>query len=337
MTTLTKNLILSVTTLFFISCGSVRNMQIRVSKPIRVELPNDVKRLAIVDKTQGNAVTIIEGILTGEMPAIDRSLSQECISGITQPFLQYSGIQITRHSERLRSDRGASRGFGNMMPWEQAEQIATENQADALLVLEYFDSDFSIRNINPPNNVGNITYRGHVNVKTGVRIYLPKTRSLFFEQNFTYSNPYGESAVNKAQLLGKLAFGSNALRYGSNQLGNRIGKQFVSYQQWEGRQIFKGKSPEALRAERHIVAGDIDNAITQLERTYRFEANTKLKASMAHNLGYCYEVKGDLSDSKKWLTESFAMSGNKKTRRYLADINRRILETEQLEMQNKSN
>jgi hypothetical protein len=308
-------------------------MQIKVTKPTRIELPSDVKKIVLVDKTHGNALAVIEGLLSGSFPGLDRTLSQECLSGITKPFLEYSSVAITRHTESFKSSQGTSRSFGNMMPWDQVDRIANENGAEALLVLEYFNSDFSVRDVSSPGPNGVIRYQGYINIRAGIRVYLPASRTLFYENGFTYSNPYGETAANKAQLLGKLAFGSDALKYGSGQLGNRIGRQFVSYQTWEDRQFFKGKSPATKQAERLIIANQYSEAISLLEKEYKIESNSKIKARISHTLGYCYEVNGDLAASKKWLTESFVASGNKKTKRYLDIINRRIQETELLESQ----
>lgn len=309
-----------------ISCSSVKKMQVNVQKPILVQLPADVKRMVIVDRTQGNFLSAIEGILTGEMIGIDKTLVQECINGLSNPFLRNSKIQITRHAERLKSEQGTSTGFGTVMSANQVSQIAKLHQADALLVLEYFDSDFSIRNISSPNNTGQVSFQGHAKAKVGIRIYLPKTQSLFYENGFTYSKNYGETATNKNQLLGKLITGTNALKFVSYELGLFAGRRFVSYRIWEDREIMKGKTDATKRAQRLIIAQDYNNAISTLDNAFKDERKPKNKARIAHNLGFCYEVQGDLQASKRWLTESYMLSGNKKTKRYLNTINRRIAE-----------
>ena len=330
-----KNVILSLTTIFLFSCSAVREMQVNVPKPILVQLPADIKRIVIVDKTQGNALTAMEGILTGEMIGVDKILSQECITGLTNPFLKYSNIQVTRHTERLKSENKTSTGFGTTMPWNQVEEIAKDNNADALFVLEFFDSDLTVRDVTSPNNIGTVLFRGYTKVSVGLRIYLPKTKSLFYENDFTYSNFYGETAVSKALLIAKLTYGTDALKNASYQLGSRIAKRFVSYKTWEDRAIFKGKSSLTQKAERLILANEYDDAIALLENAFVNEKDEKVKAAIAHNLGYCNEINGDLQQSKKWLSASFVISGNKKTQNYLEVINRRIEENYILEKQKK--
>ena len=49
-----KKLILGLTLLTIFSCSSVKEMQVYVPKPTIVKLPSDIKRIVIVDKTQGN-------------------------------------------------------------------------------------------------------------------------------------------------------------------------------------------------------------------------------------------------------------------------------------------
>ena len=328
-----KKLILGLTLLTIFSCSSVKEMQVYVPKPTIVKFPSDVKRIVIVDKTQGNFSTAIEGVLTGEMIGIDNILSQECISGLTNPFLKNSNIQITRYPERLKSENKTSTSFGTVMNWNQVQQIANQSNADALLVLEYFDTDFTVRNATSPNNVGVILFQGYAKAKVGIRIYLPKTQSLFYENSFSFSKNYGETAVNKQLLLGKLLVGTDALKYVSYELGNFVGQRFVTYRTWEDRVLMKSKTQATQRAERQILAQDYTNAIATLQEAYKTEQNTGIKADIAHNLGYCYEIDGDLELSKKWLTESFTLSGNRKTLNYLDIINNRIIESKILENQ----
>jgi len=110
-----KKLIFGLTLLSISPCNSVKEMQVHVPKPTIVKLPPDVKRMVIVDKIKGNFLTAIEGVLTGEMIGIDKILSQECISGLTNPFLKNSDIQIIRFPERRKSENKTSTGFGNVM------------------------------------------------------------------------------------------------------------------------------------------------------------------------------------------------------------------------------
>lgn len=330
-----KKIIIVLSLFILSSCSSVRQMEVFVPKPKLVELPSNIKRMVIVDKTQGNFLTAIEGVLTGEMIGIDKILSQECISGLKNPFLKNSPIQITQHPERLRSENMTSTGFGTVMDPSEIEQIAILHNADALLVLEFFDSDFTVRDVAKPSNIGTVLFQGYAKAKVGIRIYLPKTQSIFYENSFTYAKNYGETSVNRAQFLGKLAIGTDAMKFVSYELGNFVGKRFVTYNTWEDRQIMKGKTDATKRAERQILAQDYDNAIITLENAFKSEQNMSLKASIAHNLGYCNEIKGDLQLSKKWLVEAFTLSGSNNTQKYLDIINRRITEEVLLEIQDK--
>jgi hypothetical protein len=329
-----RKLILGFTLLTMLSCSSVKEMQVYVPKPTIVKLPSDVRRIVIVDKTQGNFLTAIEGVLTGEMLGIDKILSQQCISGLTNPFLNNSAIQITRHPERLKSENMTSTNFGTVMNWNQVKEIANQNNAEAVLVLEYFDSDFTIRDVTSPNNIGVILFQGFAKAKVGIRIYLPKAESLFYENSFTFSKTYGETAASRQLLLGKLLVGTDALKYVSYELGNFVGQRFVTYKTWEDRVLMKSKTDATKRAERQILSQDYANAIATLQDAYKTEQNPSNKADIAHNLGYCFEIEGDLELSKKWLTESFILSGNRKTQNYLDIINNRIREAKILENQN---
>jgi len=330
-----KKIIIAFLSLTMISCSSVRQMEVFVPKPTLVQLPADVKRIVIVDKTQGNFLAAIEGVLTGEMIGIDKILSQECMTGIKNPFLKNSPIQITQHQERLKSENKTSTGFGAVMNSTQIEQIAKQHNADALLVLEYFDTDFTVRDFTNPNNVGTVMFQGYAKAKVGIRIYLPKTQNIFYENSFSFAKNYGETAVNRGQLFGKLALGTDAMKYVSYELGQYVAKRFVTYKTWEDREIMKGKTDITQKAERQIIAQDYENAINTLENAFKNEQRSEIKADIAHNIGYCNEIQGDLQLSKKWLTEAFIISGSAKSQRYLDIINQRIREELLLEMKDK--
>ena len=190
---------------------------------------------------------------------------------------------------------------------------------------------FTIRNATSTNNVGAIIFQGFAKAKAGIRIYLPKNQSLFYENSFTFSKTYGETAVNKQLLLGKLLLGTNALKYVSYELGVFVGQRFVTYKNWEYRILMKSKTDAT---ERQILAQDYTNAIATLQEAFKTEQNASTKADIAHNLGYCYEIEGDLELSKKWLIESFISSGDRKTQSYLDIINNRINEAKIIENQN---
>ncbi|MEO5910886.1 MAG: DUF6340 family protein [Pelobium sp.] len=329
-----KKLILGFILLTIFSCSSVKRMRVNVKKPTSVQLPAAVKRMVIVDKTQGNFLTSIEGVLTGETIGIDKVLAQECISGLTNTFLKNSEIEITQHPERLKSANKTSTGFGAVMNWAEVQQIAIGSNADAVLVLEYFDSDFTIRNASTSGIVGGVLFQGFAKAKVGVRVYLPNTQRLLYENSFSYSKTYGEKAGSKEILLGKVIVGTTALKKVSYELGKYVGQRFVTYSTWEDRVFMKGKTATTKMAERQILAQDYANAISTLQEAYKTERSAKIRADIAHNLGFCYEVESELALSKKWLAASFILSGNRKTQDYLDIINRRIREAEVLEDQN---
>ncbi len=315
------------------ACSSIRQMEVNIPKPALFELPADIKRVAIIDRSEGNATTIIEGALTGEMVGIDKILSQECISGLTQMLNLNDKLQVTRHSERLKAPNTTSTGFGANLDWAIVDQIAQQNNADALLVLEYFDSDYNIRDQTKPNNVGTVLVQGYASVTGGFRIYDTKNRTIIYERGLSKSRNFGETAATREMAIAKLIKGSTALKSLSNELGKSIGRRFTAYYTWEDRIIFKGKSQQAQVGERYILSQSYQEAVTTLSKALEVESDMKEKGRICHNLGYCYEVLGDLQRSKTWLTKGYTEYGNDKSLAYLNTINQRITEEEIIERQ----
>lgn len=317
------------------ACSSTRPMQVLVTHPAAALLPAEVRRLVIVNRSEGNAATAIEGILTGEMPGMDKILSEECLSGLFQGLRNNPRLQLTRYTTRLRAASSTSTGFGTPLDWTIIESIATENKADAVLTLEYFDSDYRITNVSKPGLQGAVWYQAVGNITGGFRIYFPKTKSIFYEQGLQRSSYMGEQAYSKAQIIARGIRGSDALKNLSYSLGESFGTVFTVYNAWENRALFKGNNTTE-RGNRLAVTNNWQQAVDAWQAAYRSEASNNERGKLAYNLALGYEVLGNLSEAKKWITSSFVEHGNKQAQAYADVINERIDNEPLLQQQRES-
>jgi hypothetical protein len=309
-------------------------MQVLVKKPANFVIPQSIKKIALINRSKGNAWSVIDGILTGEMPHQDKHQSEACMNGVQQILFNNSTFSLARHPMRLDADRGSSTGFGNTMNWSMADSLAQIYSADALLVLEYFDTDFSVRDITDYSRSSEIYIRGTAKARAGFRLYDIKARTVIYEKNFSFFQTYSQHAVTKAEAVARLIRGSDALEDASFSTGRKFAQQLVIYNTWENRLLCKGND-ENNKGCRFAVAGDWKKAIEVWLQAYQSADSEKEKGIISYNLGLGYEVEGTLNEAKKWITVSYAEHSFKKAAAYSTIINNRIQSEQVLDEQLK--
>jgi len=155
--------------------------------PAPVTVPSHIQKIVLVDRTkpQSEGLAILEGIITGELPFEVRNAVQATLSSLQMSLNSSPRFQIIRANERLPGGI-----FGQMFPnpldWYTVEQLANRYDADAVLTLENFSSDFIItdqqRLIKKTVTEGKTTRQievqgwyveGVANVSAGFRLYDP--------------------------------------------------------------------------------------------------------------------------------------------------------------------
>ena len=329
---LLATLILAILT----SCSSTKEMQVLVTRPAVFELPKDTKRIVLVNRSKGNALTILEGVLTGEIPGTDKVQSEQCMSGLQHTLNLNKNIEFTRHTVRLSSDRGSSTGFGNPLDWNTVNTLSKQYDADLLLVLEYFDTDYFVRDLVGSNATSNVYVRGTASAKAGFRLYDPIKSSILYEKTFSSSKNYTEFALTRLLALAKLTKGTEAVNDVSFTIGQNFAKRLIKYDVWEDRTMIKGKSgSESAKAERFVLTNNWEKGVENWLNAYKNTSSETEKGNIAYNLALGYEVLGDLQAAKKWITTSFVEHQNKKAESYSRTISNRIETEGILENQSK--
>jgi hypothetical protein len=313
------------------SCSSTKEMQVNVARPMVFKLPSNVRKAVFVNRSKGSALNILEGALTGEFFGVDKTMSEACIAAMANVFITNSSIKVETYDGFLKKASTSPKSFGKNLDHAFLDSLQQNYNADIAIVLEYFDSDYTIRSITQPNNMGAVMFSGFVNVDVGIRIYSTLDKSILFEQSYRRGGFYGEAANNTAVLLAKRLYGTNALKRASVDVGTNVGRKFVQYRLWEDRVIFKGHSDATTQAVRLIIAGQHQMALDILQKAYDATNKVSRKASIAHNIAYCFEVLNDLSQAEIWATDAYALSASKQSLQYLNIIKRRIREQDKLE------
>jgi hypothetical protein len=137
----------------FASCTT--SIRLQVLKPADITLPQDIQKFTLVNRTKpsknNQAWNIIEGVITGEGVFADREGADNCLSGLMSIMQQTPRYTINQASmEFLGTGTDA---FAVPLNWAEVENLCKQNNSEALIVLEAFDSDSRITHDSKPIQV----------------------------------------------------------------------------------------------------------------------------------------------------------------------------------------
>lgn len=281
--------------IFFLSC--TLQSQIEVIRPADITGIEKIKTVAVVNRTEvpkeSKTGNVIEGILTGETIGADKQGAENCISGIRDNLsnsLNYSEIKVSpRKMQGVNQQRNSQ-----PLEWSRVDSICNEHQADALVVLEYFDSNSGLSTVvDPamPMPMPRATRTNNSTITTFWRYYIPGTRQILDEMvmktptncNLPKSPYLIDNQINKHNMVTATGY------YAGADYGFRISEQWVV----ENREYFKGGNTEMRYASRLSRLNDWDKAAGIWEEQLQSHKR-KVRSRAYHNLAVYFERKGDL-------------------------------------------
>src|SRR5688572_28817195 len=137
-------LLILAATLVLPSCSKYGYVNLDYPLDPMVVLPNGIHTIAVVNrslvKEDDKSSTILESIATAEIAGSDKLASDECLKGA---FDKVNGQDIVSIviPQQTRLYGSGSAQTPELLDWKQVKKICDANKADALLVLESFDSN----------------------------------------------------------------------------------------------------------------------------------------------------------------------------------------------------
>lgn len=330
--------LLGATMLIFSGC--MRSVRISMLKPAPITVPNHVQTLLIVDRTEpsNEAIGIIEGILTGEMPFEVKNAIEQTISSMQNELNASPRYKVIRARERLKGGL-FSMTFPDPLQWHQIESLCRSYNADAVLSLEMFSSNFIVTNgkksikktvkgedgKNKEIEVPGFYAEGLANIRVGFRMYDPKTRNIADQRDFNRTNTWTAEAETLTQALAKLVDKTQATAHVGRLSGvsyaHRIAPMYVTV----SRDFYhKPKKNQYMsRGARFAETNNWQQAIDAW-RTGINTSDKKSAARMTYNVALAHEVIGELDLAKDWATRAYTMYGLKKARTYARQIDQRV-------------
>lgn len=320
--------VLSFMLLFsLVSCGTSTTF-LPVKRNPDLKLPTHIVKLAGVDRSQpaSEAVSFLEGVFTGENLGQDRMARSAIFSSLNIIMNDQDRFDYHLSTTKLQGSKG---GTHMIDPLDAAtvQGIATKEKADALLVLEAFDSD--TRNIvttgvevtsTVTTGINPLTYAN--NVRTSWRIYDGATGlvmdefSTFMSDDGWWAYADAPSSVDRQRVIE----GADAAAY---QMAGRI----VPVEVYLERIYYKNAgfgNRKLKQSARYIKANRFNNAKEIWNDLYHSDASNKVRGRAAFNMALWHEHEGDINGALHWVDEAIAL-GNKKAVTYGALLSERLV------------
>lgn len=325
------------------ACGGLRDMQVQVKRPAIITVKSEIQSIAVLNRSIPTKKAGLEGALTGELPQQDKELSEECLRGLNDLLQTSERFKIVRCTETMNAADEKSLTFGAPLSWEMVDSICKKYGTDALMVLEFFDTDFSILNPNATaaaaigsvvnGGSSTVSVTGKASARTGFRIYNPSSKTILYEDRFEYKKTWRQTSTNPADAIAKLVKRNPALVDVSYVTGQEFAKSIVPLYFWEARSMYKGKKGLMEKAERQALSKDWEGAARTWEDVFNSSIKSKEKGKAAFNLALANEVLGNLVEAQKWIQTSYVEDGQNTALVYSSILDARVREQAKLKEQ----
>lgn len=330
-----KFYLLLLLSIFATSCSKYGYVQLKYPTTPNAILPENIKTIAIVnrslspkdDKNKGNAIT--EAILTGEIAGSDKLASDECIKAVFDRFNGYRGVSIVFPTTSRLIGTG-TRLTPDPLDWNRVKNICDSTKADALLVLEMFDSNSDLLLSGLNNQINNVisgtlevpkpNNQIRMNVISYWRMYDPKNQKIIDQyqtNNFMTFNSSGILNLPPPEALPQTAYTS----------GEQYVDRFLPGYYYVKRDMYKrGKGSFKKQFKTAFRKSEVANweGAAEVWTNIAKNASPKNAGRACLNLAVAYEVLGKTEEAFAWAKKSYEDYGNKLGREYANKLKYRL-------------
>lgn len=345
--------ILSIT-IAFQSCSSSRNISIPIYVPPIVDVPDHIKSVGVINRTQpkdnkGNqALNTIEGILTGEGLFEDREGAKACMSGAAT-HLNMDTFVTAQVMDTVMIPGVGSGVMAAPLEWALVDTICGKYGKDALLVLEVFDTDQNgsvtsqavgeiattiITGGQHQPRMPSSSANQRVRVKMAWRLYDAKTNQILDQIRMEdWFRVWGNSG-NPIYDLGEFA-----KRDAIQQTAFVAGRSYCTrlFPSWVrvGRKYYRRKGGDMKAAARMVEVNDWQGAFDIWTNLAEQSPKRKIAGRACYNIALFHELEGRLDQAIQWAQRAYTLHRINDARDYVRILNRR--KQMELEYQQREN
>lgn len=315
--------------LILTGCSKYGNVTIQYPSAPAAVLPNTIRTLAMVNRAliKEKERAVVEAVISGEIAGSDQLASDEALKGVFDRINGWNDLNVVIPSTTELYGTG-TRQTPELLDWGLVKQICDSSRADALLVLETFDSnsDLLANVVNGGlNTLINGTAPSTVNqVRMTVycywRLYDPKERRIIDQYQstsfMTFDAGGGVLPVAPPDALPGTAYFAGG-EYIERFLPTWYDVSRTLYQRGTGKE-----KQRFLSAFRRAEVADWEGAIS-LWKILAESPNRKNAGRACLNIAVGYEVLGNINEALIWSRKAYTDYGDKLARDYQNDLSYR--------------
>ncbi len=342
-----KYLLLVSLIIIFSGCAT-NSLSIKVTDPAPVTIPSDIKNIGIINRTNtlapNNAVKIADEILTLEMLTIDSTASLQAINGLYYQLQQNPRFDRVINIPSPILDNLVTDNFSQPLLPDDIRKICSDNKLDAVWVLEFFDTNTSVK-----YSVVNETYdvlgqavkvprtgaRVITNVFIGWRIYDASGTILFDEFSEVKGIVSEGEGVNPLKAIMAITGQKSKVENMCRQMGIAYAYDLLPYTHPAYREYYVKGSQNMKTAKRMAQVGQWNDA----EKIWRQETDNRkyrVAGRAFYNMAIVCEINGNIDSAIYWASHSAVMFKNRKARKYVRVLQSRKRKLKQLQRQQQN-
>jgi len=315
------------------SCRSTGFVRLKYPTAPEVVLPSNIHTFVLVNRSSSKPGekknSVIESIATGEIAGSDKRASDECLKGVSDKINGWKEINVVIAPKTTLYGTG-TREIPPLLDWKIVRQICEANKADALLVLETFDSNSDLV-AHAVTNAVNAVINGQttppppervrMNVAGYWRLYDPYSEKILDDytsnSNLVFDASSFSTPTPPIDALPKTAYAA----------GEQYIERFLPGYEYVRRNMYKkgrGSAKQKFKtAFRHSEVADWQSALDLwLELTKTPKRVNAGRACL--NIAVAYEVLGNNELALNWAKKSYEDYGIKWGRDYADQLKYRI-------------
>ncbi|RLD50619.1 MAG: hypothetical protein DRI94_08155 [Bacteroidetes bacterium] len=329
----------------FLSCKT-KSISVKVLKPAEIYVPSNIKTLAVVNRSlpakgNGNQFNnVVEGIISGEGLFVDREASQRTVNGLADGLQNSPRFSITVLDGLNLRGTGTAK-FPAPLPWQQVSQICRDYSADALILLETFDSNTSRRYGSQQKTIKednkDVTYTEYnatidISINAGWRIYDPKNQKIVDQNVFTDRKAWNRNGRTKTEAQNNLPKQAYAVKDAGYYAGKRYAVRISPNWIWVSRHYFVKGNDDFKNAKYKADAKQWQDA-ADIWKRYVNDPDIKIAGRACYNMALASEIFGKFDVALDWAQKAYADYRLKDARQYINILENRIRDAERLDRQ----
>lgn len=327
-----------------ISCKT-NELYLNVIEPAPVTIPSNVKKIGLINRSVPTQETQIadnvDKALSLEGVNLDKEGAAVSMKGLSDELLNNKRFDEVRVLSDIDFRTSALTSFPPPLTWEIVTQICDETGTDALFSLEKFDTDtrvnYSSHTVELKTILGNIPALEHqvdmeTLVKTGWRIYNPKSKSILDEYIYEESFVTSGKGINPILAVAALMGRKDVVNRVSEKAGHGYALRIIPFRVRVYRDYYVKGTNNFKVARRKAQLGKWDEA-GELWKKETTNQGAKIAGRACYNMAIINEINGDLPVAVEWAQKAYEDYNNKLALNYVRILENRIYNSELVKMQ----